>query len=577
MEQIKASDYIVEFLISKGITDVFGYPGGMVTHLMESLDKYSDRIRAHLNYHEQASAMAACGWAEVTGLPGLAYATSGPGATNLLTGIACAYFESLPCIFITGQVNTYEQKKTMNVRQRGFQETDIVSMAKPVTKDAFMVNLASELPEKLQYAYDLAMTGRKGPVLIDIPMDVFRGKIDNIRTSSFADKFPKDTSFMAEDIIQNLINAKRPVILAGHGISLSGTAKLFGKFVDMVGIPTVTSMIAIDTLPSGSPYNYGMIGAYGSRWANYILNHSDCVLTLGSRLDCRQTGVNKHLFAPDAKILRVDVDEGELENKAHDDEKQYVTLLEDLMPCLLKKAPNLKNQHVQWNKICLSIKNILKNVDAINPGNEVVKTIGEIIPDFTTITTDVGQNQVWIAQSMPIKQNQRVLFSGGHGAMGYSIPAGIGAAIASKGIVICCVGDGGFQMNIQELECIVRERLPLKIILFNNRSLGMIHHFQEMYFRSNYVQTDDSKGYTVPNCAAIANAYGIRTLSANNIDGVKEALSDWMPAMIVVDLPQATHVIPKLGLNQPIHIQEPALPKEIISQLDKILMSINVQ
>lgn len=571
---MKASDYIVEFLIQNGITDVFGYPGGMVTHLMDSLDRYRENISAHVSYHEQACAMAACGWAEITGLPGVAYATSGPGATNLLTGVACAYFESLPCLFITGQVNTYEQKGTMGVRQRGFQETDIVSMAKPITKDAFMVTEAEQLPDALERAWQTAMSGRRGPVLLDIPMNVFRGEVADhpasIRLKNQSS--PSQAEEIASEILSKLRAAKRPIILAGHGIALSGTRDAFYSLVSQTGIPTVTSMIAVDALPSESPLHYGMIGAYGVRSANFLIDHSDCILTLGSRLDCRQTGVNKALFAPKAQILRVDIDAGEMENRTNDREQQYVASLQDLLPALQRKAEDLEWDFSAWRSRCEQLRQKLATVEEPEPGNLLATKLGGLLPDGITVTTDVGQNQVWIAQSMPIKPHQRVLFSGGHGAMGYSLPAAIGAAVATKKPVVCCVGDGGFQMNIQELEFIAREKLPVKIVLMNNHALGMIHHFQEMYFNSNYMQTDDSKGFTVPAFTRIAAAYGIRVVSSADEDHLSSVFADDNPAFIEFQLPQTTHVFPKLGLNKPIHQQEPPLAESLVEELVQICL-----
>lgn len=572
---MKASDYIVEFLITHKITDVFGYPGGMVTHLMDSFGKYSEKITTHLNYHEQASAMAACAWAEITGLPGVAYATSGPGATNLLTGIACAYFDSIPCIFITGQVNTYEQKDELGVRQKGFQETDIVSITQPLTKKSIMVRSAQELPSVLEDAYRISMEGRKGPVLIDIPMNVFRGEIidqsatnDNNHT-----KENDDVDRIANEIIETLKNAKRPVILAGHGIALSQTTDLFRHFVKATGIPTVTSMLGVDTIPSNDPCCFNMIGAYGVRWANHIINHSDCVLCLGSRLDCRQTGVNKSQFAPFASVIRVDIDSGEMENVTKTGEKQYCVLLEQLIPALDKNCTHTKWPFEQWRQCCENVKTVLANVDKDEPGNLFAQTLGEVLPERITITTDVGQNQVWIAQSMAIGGSQRLLSSGGHGAMGYSLPAAIGASIATRKPVVCVTGDGGFQMNIQELETVVREKLPIKIILLNNHALGMIHHFQEMYFNSCYIQTEAATGFTVPDFQSIARAYGVKTLFAPSKEDLEEALTTESPVFIEIPLPQNTRVFPKLGLNKPIHEQEPPLPPEVEKKIEAEYMA----
>lgn len=569
---MKASDYIVEFLIHHGITDIFGYPGGMVTHLMDSLDKYKEKITAHMNYHEQACAMAACGWAEIKGLPGVAYATSGPGATNLLTGIACAYFDSIPCIFITGQVNTYEQKGNLKVRQKGFQETDIVSISRPITKKTVMIKNAVELPIMLEQAYAIALEGRPGPVLIDIPMDVFRSEINCVAVSPnipITAQSRKATE-IAVNIMAHLQNARRPIILAGHGISLSGTRDLFRSFVEQTGIPVVTSMTAVDSIPTASPYCYGMIGAYGARWANYLINHSDCILSLGSRLDCRQTGVNKALFAPQAKILRVDVDPDEMENRIGGSEAQYCISLKELLPTLAGQANCCRFNFQNWRTQCLTIRKKLENADKENAGNQVAKMLGEILGDHITIVTDVGQNQVWIAQSMEVKEHQRVLFTGGHGAMGYSLPAAIGASVATGQNVICITGDGGLQMNLQELQFVVRENLPIKIVLMNNHALGMIHHFQEMYFGSNYMQTDDSKGFTTPDFIKIAQAYGIRALRDPERNKFLEVLMDSEPVFIEISLPQTTHVFPKLGLNKPIHEQEPPLTRQLLKELEMI-------
>lgn len=572
---MKASDYIVEFLIRKEITDVFGYPGGMVTHLMDSLDKYKEYITTHVNYHEQASAMAACGWAEITGKPGVAFATSGPGATNLLTGIACSYYDSIPCVFITGQVNTYEQKGETPVRQKGFQETDIVSMAELVTKKAFAVTSDTQLPQILAQAYQIATEGRQGPVLLDIPMNVFRGEV-NCSAPCEADHIQNDSSRlfeMAGQIIETLRKAKRPVILAGHGISLAGARSDFIEFAEQLNIPIVTSMLAVDLLPDSCRCKFGMIGAYGNRWANFILDHSDCILSLGSRLDCRQIGVNKALFAPNAKLLRVEIDRGELANRVKEDETDFCAPLSDLLPVLRRRAAEISEGHNGWNSRCFELKEKLLNVDEKEPGNSFIELIGGYIPQDAVITTDVGQNQVWVAQSLMIKRGQRVIFSGGMGAMGYSLPAAIGAAIASKRPTICFCGDGGIQMNLQELQVVAREKLPVKIILLNNRTLGMIHHFQEMYFNSNYAQTVEDKGYSVPDFTKIAEAYGIRVVKHEFTECLAEVLSDMEPAFIEAILPESTHVYPKLGLNKPIHVQEPMLPGGLLKQLEDLALS----
>lgn len=574
-----ASDYIVDFLQKKGITDVFGYPGGMVTYLMDSLDRCEKAPLAHICYHEQACSMAACGWAEITHLPGVAYATSGPGATNLLTGIACAYFESLPAIFITGQVNTYEMKDELSVRQRGFQETDIVSMAKPITKMAVCVKEASHLPQILEEAFQVAIGGRPGPVLLDIPMNIQRADInfDKEQQSASFPKHEKKTKTVAKKIANALKMARSPLILAGHGIRTSGQKEVFEQLVRQTGIPVVSSMIAVDVLPSDDPHMYGFIGAYGARHANWLVNHCDMLLVLGSRADCRQTGVNKALFAPEAEVYRVDVDEGELTNRIHEDEHQFVVELEDLLPALLQETQSIQFELEPWIALCKQAKESLAEVDVLNPGNEAVRQLSALVAAPAHIVTDVGQNQVWVAQSFLVRKGQSVLFSGGHGAMGYALPAAIGVSLASPGTpVLCCTGDGGLQMNIQEMQTVIRERLPIKIVLFNNQALGMIHHFQEMYFRSNYMQTEASKGFTTPDFCAIARAYGWRVARWGEQETtlLTQWLVDDQPLFLEIALPQSTHVFPKLGLNKPIHEQEPPVDPEIFLKLKKKLSDV---
>ena len=283
---MKASDYIVEFIKDQGVTDVFGYPGGMVTHLMDSLSKSS--VRSHVTYHEQGAAFAACGYAQTTGKVGVAYATSGPGATNLITGICNAYFDSIPTVFITGQVNTFEYKGDLGVRQRGFQETDIVSMVKPVTKHAVRITDAYKLRFHLEQAFRIAQEGRKGPVLLDIPMDIFRAEIDPSALAGFE----SETEYVENDfsVLADAIAASsRPVILAGSGIKTAGATGLLGKVSSRLNIPVITTMLAVDV----SEDSYGFIGAYGSRTANFIAAKSDLVIALGARLDVRQVGANR--------------------------------------------------------------------------------------------------------------------------------------------------------------------------------------------------------------------------------------------------------------------------------------------
>ncbi|MCC0683604.1 thiamine pyrophosphate-binding protein [Clostridioides sp. ZZV14-6345] len=570
---MKVSDYIVEFFISKGITDVFGYPGGMTTHLMDSFNKYKDSIKSHVNYHEQASSFAACGYAQSSLKPGVAYATSGPGATNMVTGICNAYFDSIPVIFVTGQVNTYESKEGLNVRQKGFQETDIVTMTNICTKYSTKIVSEYDIKYELEKAYSIAMSGRPGPVLLDIPMNIQRMEINLEDLKSYEEEsIEYNVDDMVSLIYQELEKSKKPCILAGAAIQNSGMVDVFRKLISNLKIPVVTSMIAIDTINRNDEYNFGFIGAYGMRYSNFILSKCDLVITLGTRLDVRQTGVTKENFATNAKIIRIDIDEGELTNKIHKDEIQLISDLKTILPNLYAESKEWMAKGInfyKWLDTCNIMKKKLANIDERYP-NKIIRKLSECIPSDSIITTDVGQNQVWIAQSIEV-DNMRVLFSGGHGAMGYSLPASIGAYYGTKKNVISCNGDGGIQMNLQELQFIAREKLPITILIFNNYSLGMIRHFQEMYFDKNYVQTNSTSGYTVPDMEKIAFSYGIDYHKINKIEEMNvDIMTSETPKIIEIELSDTTYVFPKLAVGKLNQDQEPEIDRDLYKELESL-------
>ncbi|WP_370778030.1 thiamine pyrophosphate-binding protein [Holdemania massiliensis] len=563
---MKASEAIVQFLIDKQITDVFGYPGGMVTHLMDSFDKYKDKISAHVTYNEQGASFAACGYAQVSLKPGVAYATSGPGATNLVTGICNAYFDGIPALFITGQVNTYESGKGLSCRQKGFQETDILGIVKPVTKYCAYIEKPEDLLPELKKAYSIALEGRCGPVVLDIPMNIQRSSIEYSIDDIQEQNIKKFDEEKMKAIIQLIKAARKPCLLAGAGIRQSGSSALFKKMMEEIQIPVVTSMIAIDALPSDHPLKYGFIGAYGDRTANFIVDKCDLLITLGSRLDIRQTGVNQENFAPYAKLIRIDIDPLECTNKIKTDEIDIHMDLNQAIPLfhqLLKE--NLKACKL-WINTCNQIKQELLDIDDQLP-NQIVQQLSKELPEDLIITTDVGQNQVWISQSFYVKENQRILYSGGHGAMGYSLPAAIGAYYALKKPVLSFNGDGGFQMNIQELQFISKQKLPIKIVVFNNHALGMIRHFQEMYFDSRYTQTLSAGGYFNCNLKKIAEAYDIPYMQYETGESINTCINQEGPYLIEVVLPEETYVVPKLAVGRPNTDQEPPLDRDLYRKL----------
>jgi acetolactate synthase I/II/III large subunit len=573
---LKLSDYVVNFLIKNNVKVIFGYQGGAITHLIDSISK-SSGIRFVSNYHEQASAFAAEGYARISGNFGVAIATSGPGATNLITGIGSAYFDSIPCIYITGQVNTYEYKNSEEIRQVGFQETDIVSIVKPITKYSIMITEASMIQYVLEKSLYLAKSGRPGPVLIDIPMDLQRAEIDErnllsfFNTSEYKETFNKNYDLEKIDLIIPLIEkSKRPVILVGGGVRLANAAAELVRFSELTGIPVVSTLMGIDCMDHFNENYSGFIGAYGNRYANLTIANCDLLIVLGSRLTYRQTSNLTESFARDAKIVHVDIDRNELNRKLNEALSIYcdiriflVALIEELLE--KKVALDFK----PWFEIISKYKNeypsfpTQEQINSLDP-NEFMYRMSELVEENTIICLDIGQNQIWASQSWKIKKNQRLLNAGGMGSMGYSLPAAIGAYMANPNYrVISISGDGGIQMNIQELQTIVREKLPIKIIIINNKSLGMIRHFQELYFDANYCGTID--GYKAPEFIEIASAYGIRTYKISryeDMDRLEVILKDDYAYVIEVELNTPTYVIPKLGLEKPIEDQEPLLKRE---------------
>lgn len=571
---MKVSDYIVRYLIDKGVDHVFGYPGGMITHFIDSLNKYKNQIKAHLAYHEQGASFAACGYAQSTGKMGVAYATSGPGATNMVTGICNAYFDSIPTLFITGQVNTFETKGEYPIRQRGFQETNIVSIVESVTKLAVRVTDPKTIGFYLDKAFEVAFSDRPGPVLLDIPMDVFRADVEmgGVGIGKQEDKKTNESDKAKAKLLirQKLSEAKRPLLLVGNGVRTNGSVHELNEVLQNLNIPIVSTMLAVDAVSWREKY-YGFIGAYGHRTANFLVEKCDLLITLGARLDIRQVGAKREMFAPLAKILRVDIDENELMYKVHDGQIDINLNLSDAI-CILKEFIS-ENTHVgsnEWNKICDEIRDRLQGIDELFP-NRVIQRISEIIPEDSVITTDVGQNQVWVAQSFKVKQGQRIYFSGGHGAMGYSLPAAIGCAFACEHPVYCFTGDGGIQMNIQELQMIVREKLPVQVVLLNNNSLGMIRHFQEMYFDKTYVQTVPEFGYTNPDFGQISKAYGIPYKRITSIDEIDDSLFErGGPCLVEVFIPEKTYVFPKIEYGKRNSDQEPKLDRDLYRYLDSL-------
>ena len=563
---MKVTQYIARFLKDKGIHTVFELQGGMITRIIDALNQEGG-INIVSMHHEQAAAMAADAYGRIKNKPGVALATSGPGATNLLTGIGNCFFDSVPAIFITGQVNTNEQKGDKSTRQIGFQETDIVAMAEAITKKAYAIKTKDEIPNVFEEAYQIAMSGRPGPVLIDIPMNIQNQEIEDALVEK---PFLEKNLTTCDDFINKYINtlkvSKKPLLLIGRGIRAAQASELFKNFIAKFQIPVVTSLLGVDVLPYTHPLKVGFIGTYGNRWANYALGSSDVLLVLGSRIDLRQTGADIEAFKQGKQIFHVDIDSAELNNRFTDTitlNTDLVTFFEEVQKidysyCLpIDWNAEIKEKREAYNDILE-----LKNVKGINP-NRFMHQLSKISFKAKGFTTDVGNNQMWSAQSLELNGDQLFLSSGGMGAMGYSLPAAIGASIAlNKQPMVCISGDGGFQINIQELETVKRNNLPIKIVILNNHCLGMIRQFQDSYFESRYQST--VWGYSAPDFTAIARAYGIDSFSIEKEEDINIGLNRmWedanAPFLLNVNINIHTNVYPKMLFGNPLTKMEPTI------------------
>ena len=565
---IKASDYIARFLYSRGVRTVYELPGGMITHMLNSLYEFK-KIRVVSVHHEQAAAFAADATGRITGVPGVAMATSGPGAINLLTGIGSCHFDSSPAVFITGQVNRHELRGERAIRQLGFQESDIVTMAQPITKAAWQVRTPEDLPQMLGRAFDLALAGRPGPVLLDVPMDIQNTKLNVPGPSDFSrcDEPTEciDTAIWAE--LQQILNqARRPLVLVGAGIRAGNALRPLHKFVEALGIPVVNSLLAVDVMPYDDPLRVGMIGSYANRWANHALACSDVLLVLGSRLDIRQTGNDTAFFKGDRVIVHVDCEPGEINNRI----PGCIAIHSELKPFLEGALQNLsasaRPEWLTWRAEIGALRDRfddrreLDSIQGINP-NIFMHQLSAVSKAAGAYVVDVGQHQMWAAQSIEVQADQRWLTSGGMGSMGFALPASIGAAVSlAPRPVVVIAGDGAFQCNIQELQTVVRNRLPVKIVVINNHCHGMVRQFQQSYFKEQYQST--LWGYDTPDFARVAEAFGIASGTVRNESEIDSGLHClWedasAPALIEVTIDTFTNAYPKIAFGRPLTEMEP--------------------
>ena len=545
-------------LADEHVKRVYLMIGGAITYIADAIHKlnYTKTVCVH---HEQAAAFAAEAEGRLSDAPGIAIATSGPGATNLVTGIASCYFDSVPAIFITGQISTADCCRSAGVRQLGFQETSIIDVVKPITKYCVQVKNAEQAVQSLDYAFHIARNGRPGPVLIDLPMDVqLQPGPDHIAAQAFNEGsvpsvLEDDPSL--EQLFSLLSEAKRPVVMIGGGVRAARCADQLGQFLERLQLPAVSSLMGLDALPGDHPLRLGFIGMFGNRWANWALAKADFVLVLGSRLSANQTGANIPAFLTGKTLYRVDCDKGELSARVKAQHCVTADLSAFLKAALgaTAKQKGLPLSTDNWLAAIRKVQRLSDDVselktEGINP-NWFMRELSAASPLAAAFVSDVGNNQLWAAQSLRTRAGQRILNSCGLGAMGFALPAAMGAAFATGKPVVSICGDGGCLVNVQELQTIARNRLPVKIVVLNNQVLGLVRLYQDNFLGGRLVASQ--WGYDAPDFVSLAQAFKIPASSVDSKEAVSKGLADlWRdpqrPYLLEVTIPHDTPVAPNM-------------------------------
>ena len=515
MDQLSGGDMLIRALHDEGVEIIFGYPGGAVLHIYDAIFR-QDKVEHILVRHEQAATHAADGYARATGKPGVVLVTSGPGATNAITGLATAYMDSIPMIVISGQV------ESRMIGTDGFQETDMVGISRPIVKHSFMVQKAEDIPLVIKKAFHISTTGRPGPVVIDIPKDATDPK------AKFAYDYPKEVKMRSYSVpgkghsgqikkaIELLLDAKRPMIYTGGGVIQGEGSELLTKLTRKLGFPITNTLMGLGAFPASDTQFLGMLGMHGTYEANMAMHNCDVLLCIGARFDDRVTNSDTSKFCPNAKILHVDIDPAAISKTVTADIPivgSVNSVLEEMLQLLnsSKKTINAKELEVWWSQIdawrekkCLEIN---ARTDGIILPQQAVRAVFEITEGDAYVSSDVGQHQMFAAQHYGFDKPRRWINSGGLGTMGFGFPAAMGVQFAFPDeISVCITGEGSFLMNQQEFATCMQYSLPIKIICLNNQALGMVKQWQDMQYGGRYSHSTYSE--SLPDFSKLAEAYG---------------------------------------------------------------------
>ncbi|MDL2268941.1 biosynthetic-type acetolactate synthase large subunit [Desulfosarcina sp. OttesenSCG-928-A07] len=556
--KLTGAQILMEVLKEEGVTDVFGFPGGATIDMHNSIVKTD--IRHYLARHEQGAVHAADGYARVTGKVGVSIVTSGPGATNTVTGIATAYTDSIPLVVICGQVATHL------IGNDAFQEVDIVGITRPCTKHNYLVPSVEELPRMLREAFHIARSGRPGPVLVDIPKDVQKQMTvykpqQKVRLKSYNPTY-KPNIKQIQKVVDLIMEAERPIIFAGGGVILSGGAAAMTQLAHSTGIPVTMSLMGLGAFPGTDPLSLGMVGMHGTYRANMSTAQCDLLIGIGVRFDDRVTG-KTDCFADQAKIVHIDIDPTSIRKNVPvsvpvvGDCKNSLEMLNALLADVDLEA--LRKRHAPWLETIDGWRRQYRMAYAQEPDGDikpqfVVEKLYEITRGNAIITTEVGQNQMWAAQFYHVDRPRQFITSGGLGTMGFGLPAAIGAQVAfPDALVVDVAGDGSIQMNIQEMATAMQYQLPVKVVILNNRFLGMVRQWQELFYDKCYACTELDHA---PDFVKLAEAFGATGFRATRSDEVEAVLRKGLetPGPVIMDFQVAREecVYPMVPAGAPI-------------------------
>ncbi|MCH9627856.1 MAG: Acetolactate synthase large subunit [Chlamydiales bacterium] len=572
---MKLSDYVADFFAQRGVRHVFFVSGGAVVHLIDSSSRHPD-LACIPGQHEQSSIAAADMYSRVTGNLGVAMSTSGPGATNMVTGVCNAYVDSIPVVVITGQVARFRIKKTRALRQKGFQETDIVSLFESITKYSVLVTDPSKIRYELEKAVYLAKEGRPGPVVLDIPDDLQREEIDPSQLEGFTPPPVKWSEMPVLPFLQMLKRAKRPVVILGGGVHYSKAEKEALAFVRQHQLPCVLTWGGADLLTEDDPLNMGRAGVCGPRGGNFALQYSDLIISFGTRLSQMITGGKQNLFAPNAKKIMVDIDPEEL-NKFDKESFELDLKVEAHLPDFLKQClsqSEFTDCFSSWRekiKMWCSRYPITFNTGGtrVNP-YFFIQELSREVEEGAIIIGDTGANLSWVCQKFAFKKDQRLFSAWNHTPMGYSLPASVGAAFATNRPIVCLTGDGGLMMSLQELATVRRFNLPVRIFIFDNQGHGIQKQTLDTWLGSRYVAVDVPSGLYFPDYQKLAEAFDLPFFSLKHDDDLSEIASIYShpgPYVCNVEVLEDQKIVPMLKFGAGLEDLNPRLSEAEMAQI----------